>query len=252
MDLEVVVHQDLGKSASKLNSETSNATTSYEASEPMLPKWLLSRFSVEDCKAIEKEILSAEKLTSGEIVPVIVRRSMSLGAHKKLLAVVVAFPILSAVVSLEVLMNWNPTYVSVISVAGILLIGSFLFFRPLPFWLLRFVTSKYERKKAALTRAELEFYREGVGHTVGRTGVLLFVSLEEHEAVVLADQSISSKLDANAWDQVLETLLKGFRKKRPKDGFCEAIQHVSQIISPLLPSKSCDVNELRNHLVIKD
>ena len=43
------------------------------------PKWIRSRLSSEDLKSIEEAVGKMEQKTSGEIVPMIVRRSSTVG-----------------------------------------------------------------------------------------------------------------------------------------------------------------------------
>src|SRR5690606_39064631 len=73
-------------------------------------------------------------------------------------------------------------------------------------------------------RAQLEFYEAGLMKTDQRTGILIFVSMMEHQAVVLADRSIAEKVDSEEWLGVIEKLLNGIKRGDAKTGFVDAIR----------------------------
>ncbi len=101
-------------------------------------------------------------------------------------------------------------------------------------------------------RAEVEFYEHGIGQTQGNTGILLFVSLMEHRAVVLADHSIAEKLDAEIWNEVVELMIDGVKGRDLAGGMRAAILRCGELLSPHFPIDEADANELRDHLIVKD
>jgi putative membrane protein len=116
----------------------------------------------------------------------------------------------------------------------------------------RWLTTAGDRALQAGMRAEVEFYEHGLQHTAGGTGILLFVSLMERRAVVLADKSISDLLPAETWNEVIELLLSGLRKGDLAAGFVKAIERCGEILARHFPRQGSDNDELRNALVIKE
>ncbi|HMN69188.1 MAG TPA: hypothetical protein PKC28_11665 [Bdellovibrionales bacterium] len=101
-----------------------------------------------------------------------------------------------------------------------------------------------------LARAEVEFHREGLGNTAGRTGILIFLSLMEHQAVVLADRTISAKLPAATWTEVIAKVLD--RAKRWEVRIEEAIRMCGGLLALHFPRGADDRDELPNHVIVKD
>jgi putative membrane protein len=67
------------------------------------------------------------------------------------------------------------------------------------------------------------FHEHGLHRTAEGTGVLLFASLFEREAVVLGDRGIHEKVGEEGWDRVVRALVAGLRAGTPAAGFVEAI-----------------------------
>src|SRR5690606_4248707 len=76
----------------------------------------------------------------------------------------------------------------------------------------RLFLPKEDRLSQVEQRAEIAFYRNGLKKTDGSTGILLFVSLFEHQAVILGDQSISQKLPPETWAQILSDFTNEAKK----------------------------------------
>lgn len=215
-----------------------------------LPKWAQQELSQEELNKIENAVVQAEKKTSGEIVPMIVHRSSTIG-HVPVL-------ILCLLTALYFALDapyWQAEYLGdhwAWYFADILFIcGATLFFSRLN-WVQRNLISPSDRMEQVQMRAELEFYESNIRETKSGTGILLFVSLLERRAVVLADSSISEKFQKNIWSEVCETLISGLHSGSMAKGFCSAIEMSQEILTPHFPIQPDDVNELRNHLIVKD
>lgn len=116
----------------------------------------------------------------------------------------------------------------------------------------RGMTPSNDLKQQVWTRAELEFHREGLTRTRSGTGILLFVSLLERQAVVLADKGIASKAPAQAWDKVVELIVHGARTGRWAEQMELAIRACGAYLGQHFPPEPGDTNELSNQVIIKD
>lgn len=215
-----------------------------------VPKWLKCYLDEQGVSDIEKAIASAESQTSGEIVPMIVRRSSTVG-HVAPLCVgilVILYMALNGAFYRGQIMGDAP-WLSVLDVVILILAGNLL---SQLMWVQRLLTSKEDRHSQVNMRAELEFFEHGLHKTDGATGVLLFVSVMEHRAVVLADKSIAEKMPPDTWQQVVDLILGGIKKKNMGQGFSDALKKCGEILTPHFPIAPDDKNELRDHLIIED
>lgn len=77
--------------------------------------------------------------------------------------------------------------------------------------------------EAVRARAVRAFHEHGLHRTSEGTGVLVFASLFEHEAVVLGDRGIHERLPEGEWDRAVAALVAGMRAGDPAEGFVDAI-----------------------------
>lgn len=215
-----------------------------------LPSWATRSLGVTGHDRIEKAIASAESRTSGEIVPVLVRRSSTVG-HVPILAMAL---LLVAAFMLDlpiVLSQWGGN--ELIWIGVLLLAAAALGYGLSNFDAIdRLLTPRPDQMRQVDMRAQIEFYELGLSQTEARTGVLLLVSLMEHRAVVLADRGISEKLDATAWQEVVDLMIDGVKSGDLAGGMCAAIDRCGELLAAHFPIAADDANELRDHLIVKD
>jgi putative membrane protein len=101
-------------------------------------------------------------------------------------------------------------------------------------------------------QAVQEFHRQGLARTEGETGVLLFVSLFEHRAVVLADRGIDAHVGPEAWGAVDRAILAGLRRGSLREGLVEGIRLAGELLARHVPAPAeRDPNELPDRLVVR-
>lgn len=99
-------------------------------------------------------------------------------------------------------------------------------------------------------RASEQFLAKNLHRTRERTGVLIFVSLAEHMAELMADEGVASKVDARAWDAAMAALLAGLKRGRPGEAFAEAVRLCADILAEHAPADPADnPNELPDAVV---
>ena len=116
----------------------------------------------------------------------------------------------------------------------------------------RLLTKKEDIQSQVLGRAINEFYNHRVHHTEKSTGVLIFVSVWERQAIVLADKSIDEKVTDDTWNKAVETLIFGIKRKNMLEGFQKSIQHIEKVLEEYFPIEDDDQNEISNHLIIQE
>jgi len=119
-------------------------------------------------------------------------------------------------------------------------------------WVQRLMTSDADLRLQVMRRAEAEFYQAGLHRTVDATGVLIFVSIAERQAVVLADQGIAKQLAPDVWSETVSLITRSVKDGGLGRGLVEAIGRCGQLLKPHFPIKDHDRNELRDALVIKE
>ena len=105
------------------------------------------------------------------------------------------------------------------------------------------------RYQAAHANAIKQFLARNVHRTKARTGVLVFVSIAERYAEVVADSGINAKVGQHVWDGVVRDLTKHAGDDRLAHGFVRAIGTVGAVLAEHFPVTAGDINELDDHLV---
>lgn len=114
-----------------------------------------------------------------------------------------------------------------------------------------FATPRWLKREQVRRRAAEQFLAKNLHLTRGRTGVLIYVSLKERMAEILADEGIDAKVEPAAWDTAMTALTDGLRRGRPGEGFTAAITQCGDLLAQHFPADAADnPNELPDALVI--
>jgi putative membrane protein len=106
-------------------------------------------------------------------------------------------------------------------------------------------------KRQNVHRVALEqFLAHGIHLTRHRTGVLIFVSLSEHQAEVIADEGIYAKVDPNVWREAVGAVLSGARANDLSGGIIASVEKAGTVLAQHFPSQDDDTNEIPNRVVI--
>lgn len=204
--------------------------------------------TADDHARIASAIRAAEKKTSGEIYCVVARSSdgyfvasalfVTLGICAVSLAVAFGLERLWMTVALS---HFIAVQLSAIAAAMAIL-------RLFPRLRLFFVPLGHRYRKAH-ENALRQFLARNVHITARRTGVLIFVSLAERYAEVVADSGIDALTPQDTWDGVVRDLIENARQGRLADGFVGAVETVGTLLSRHFPVEEGDRNELDDHLV---
>ncbi len=212
---------------------------------------IVNPLSEKDLRHLENVIHEVEQKTSGEIRLIIVRRSI-------VFSTLLFMTLWGWISSLAFVVVWFERH-QFIWLADWWLVPAILVFAGLIAWaisrqayFIRMFCPAQDMRRAVLLRAELEFHREGLAKTSGQTGILLFLSLLEHQAVVLADQAIAARLPDSTWEDVVRTMLKGANGQHWVESLEEALRQCGEKLREHFPIQADDHNELANHVVVKD
>ena len=183
----------------------------------------------QDRARIAAAIHAAEQKTAGDIVCVLMRSSSSYSYA----------PILwSSFVAL--LSPWLLVFTTQLSVVRILALQVAIFFVAslLLMWTpLRMALVPRAVKRTRAHRAGMEqFFARGIAQTKNRMGVMIFVSLAEHYAQVVADDGIAARVDHAVWRETVDALTSQIAKGRIADGFVVAIGRCGAVMAEIAPA----------------
>lgn len=211
--------------------------------------WIHRYISDEDIQKISDAVSRAEEKTDGEIVPVIVQRSSTVG-HVPLTLTLLILLMLVIVELPYADLLWVKPWVYAWPVL-IVVIYYLSFALAKLSWVQKIAVPERDEVEQVHQRAHLEFYLNKVNKTKDRTGILIFVSVMEKKAVILADEGISSKLPPEIWNEVLGKLGEQLGKGNWGFGFTEAIESCGHHLKTHFPQTEETKNQLKNQLVIK-
>src|SRR5258708_35506629 len=80
------------------------------------------------------------------------------------------------------------------------------------------------RRRLAHRAAVEQFNIRGIAHTKDRCGILIFVSLAERYARIIADDGIAARVSQAQWQGAVDVLVAHMRDGRIADGFVAAIE----------------------------
>jgi len=209
---------------------------------------MTKKMTPNDHARIADAIRRAEQSTSGEIVCVLARSSDDYffpAAFVATLAILVGSLIAAAIVEQLWLTIRLPFFVAaqVLAILSALAVLKFL-----PAVRMRFVPHRLRHLRAH-NNAVTQFLARNIHLTAERTGVLIFLSLEERYAEIIADEGIDLHVAQEDWNGVVEELIRHASRGDVAEGFCASIDKIGAFLAAHFPPRPDDRNELDDHLV---
>jgi putative membrane protein len=203
----------------------------------------MAHLTVEDQHRVSAAIKAAEATTAGEIVCVLARASSGYMSYATAWSALIAL-----------IAPWFLIAVTNLSVDGIFLaqivifVVLFLILSESP--LHRFLVPRRARRAHAHRAAMEQFMIRGMARKQNRAGVLIFVSLTEHYARIVADDGIASKAHQSVWQDAIEALLDHMRGGRIADGFVIAVEKCGKVLAEHFPPGSDDKDQLPDRIYV--
>ena len=85
--------------------------------------------------------------------------------------------------------------------------------------------------------------------TAGKTGILIYLSMAERRAEIVADEAIVKVTDEHTWGEAMNALITDVRDGRPGDGIVAAIERVGTVLAEHFPRSAADCNEIPDKLI---
>ena len=192
---------------------------------------------------IGEAIVGAEQRTSGEIVAVVTAASDNYlyiaALWAAVLALLVPWPL--------IYMTWWPVQ-WIFALQVLVFVVAFLILQ----WMrlrLALVPRSVKNDRSHAHAVE-QFLAQNLHAAHGRTGVLIFVSVAEHYAEIIADEEIYNCLSKEIWQEIVDELILKIRRQDPVGGFISAINRSGELLAEHFPPGQGDRGELPNHLIV--
>jgi putative membrane protein len=188
-------------------------------------------------------IRAAESKTAGEIFCVITRASSGYRlvpvAWAALIALLVPLPLIY-------LTSWPAGLIYMTQLVVFLAVMAIL---SLPAVRFRVVPRRAMHSRAH-AEARRQFLAHGLHLTRERTGVLIFASVAEHYAEIVADAGINEKVTQKVWEDAVAAMVTAIGDGRPGDGFIAAVERCGAVLAQHFPPGTINRDELPNKLVV--
>ena len=199
--------------------------------------------TAQDRERISTAIRAAEQKTSGEIVCVLAQSSVDAKALPVALAAVAAL----ALPWLLVAFTAMTVHLILLSQIAMFVLLAVLLCLPR----VRVALIPKRTRRAMAHRAAMEqFTARGIARKRDRTGILIFVSLAEHYARIVADEGISARVPQARWQGAVDLLVAHARDGRIAEGFVAAIDVCGAELAAHFPSAESDRDELPDRIYL--
>ncbi len=197
----------------------------------------------EDKARIARAIQEAESRTAGEIVTIIAREADDYPFLPLLWAagagLLTPLPL--------VLLDLPLTALQIYEIQIVVFLGLGLLTRWQPIKM-RLIPRALKRQRAGrLARAQ--FVEQGLHHTEGRSGIMIFVSVAERYVEIMADQGINDRVPPGSWDGIVRDFVAKVRAKQTAEAFVIAVERCGALLAEHFPAEPRNPDELPNHLV---
>ena len=108
-----------------------------------------------------------------------------------------------------------------------------------------------EKKRSFEELARQEFHLLGMTKTKDRTGILIFLLLEDKKFFILADEGIHAKVEDGTWNRIANEMSDHFSQRNFQHGILHGITSVGKELTKFFPRKQDDTNELPNDVLVR-
>jgi putative membrane protein len=221
------------------------------------------RMSPDDRARVGAAVKAAEQTTDGEIVVIAAESSDAyhdVALHWAVLAMLLALALMAAFPDFYLrwldwlaggwTIAWTPRHM--LTAALIMAAGKFIAVRLLLAWTpLRMAMTPRATKARRVRRRAIALFRVGIEQqTASRTGVLLYLSLAEHRAEIVADAAVHAKVAPEIWGAAMAGLIEALRDGRAADGLVRAVAEVGAVLAAHFPNSGTDPAELPDRLIM--
>ncbi|QDZ06218.1 hypothetical protein FPZ24_00970 [Sphingomonas panacisoli] len=218
--------------------------------------------SAEDRALVSNAVTAAEAGTDGEIVTIVTRRSDEyrdtglIWAAMAMLLVVALAAVLPGTIDAKIALvtgGWGEVpsmaarFVTLLVIEAVVFGLALLLFRN---GRLRIALTPPTVRARRVRGRAIRYFKVGAEkRTAARVGVLLYLSLDERLAEIVADAAIHAKVPPERWGDAMAALVDEVRDGRPAQGMAAAVRAIGAIVAEHFPKTEHDRNELPDRLI---
>ncbi len=199
--------------------------------------------STQDRERIANAIRTAEAKTTGEIVCVLAKTSSDGTALPVAIAAVLALALPWLLVALTAMTVYRILSLQIVTFIVLLAVLS------LPRIHAALIPRK-ARRAIAHRAAMAQFAMRGIARKKDRSGILIFVSLAERYARIIADDGIAARVPQAEWQAAVDALIKHMRDGNIADGFLTAIEKCGDKLAVHFPRSGSSDNALPDRIYV--
>ena len=221
----------------------------------------MTRMSEADHAKVSAAIAAAEAKSDGEIIAITTDLSDSyhdVGLHYAALA---TFLVLGAFAALpqcltgiyELINGWTAgpslreQLTLLLFLALLAFVAVLLALKHIP---LRLALTPRATKTRRVRRRAIMLFKTGAERrTIGRTGILIYLSMAEHRAEIIGDEAITSVTTPDTWGEAMTALLGHVKAGHTGDGIVAAVGLIGDVLKVHFPRSSADTNEIPDKLI---
>jgi putative membrane protein len=218
--------------------------------------------SAEDHARVSQAIAAAESKSDGEIVTMISELSDSYHDVALHWSVAVLIAVLAWAAAFPTALNWwhdrllggwgsEPSLGALLFFLMVLAVLKFTVVLLLLRWMpLRLALTPGATKTRRVRRRAIALFKAAAERrTIGRTGILIYLSTGEHRAEIVADEAIVKVTTPETWGEAMTALIAELKQGRPADGLIAATGIVGDVLAKHFPRSSTDTNEIPDKLI---
>ncbi|HZQ11785.1 MAG TPA: TPM domain-containing protein [Pseudolabrys sp.] len=199
--------------------------------------------SAQDRERIGSAIRAAEAKTAGEIVCVLAKSSTDATALPVMIAAVAALALPWLLVAYSAMPVDRILTLQVVAFIVLVMVLSLPSIRAA-------LVPRKARRALAHRAAMAQFAMRGIARTRNRNGILIFVSLAERYARIVADDGIAARVPQTEWQAAVDALTAHMRDGRIADGFIAAITSCGEHLARHFPRGPDDRDELPDKIYV--
>ena len=213
-------------------------------------------------RIVSSAVARAEETTSGEIVTVLADRSdgytdvalwWAIGASFTAMSLIAVFPDFFLEAFDRLRGGWAGEWTQGQILTLVLGVGLLTFlavlamqlWQPLKFRLIPSPVTEQRVREEAIRHFKVGAERR----THGRTGVLLYLSMREHRAEIVADEPIAMLVPAEVWGEAMVDMLAEVSRGHIAEGLAAGVRDVGKVLAEHFPRGDHDENELPDRLI---
>ncbi|MBV9840540.1 MAG: hypothetical protein JOY99_03220 [Sphingomonadaceae bacterium] len=210
---------------------------------------------------VTEAVVAAERLSDGEIVTIVAPRSDGYADIAWLWSILIMFLALAVYAGwprfyqglIGHLLGWSApsTTRGIMLLLFVALVAKLFGMRLILLWRPLLLALTPPATKAHRVRARaIDLFRVSVeSRTRAKTGVLLYLSLAERRAEIVADAGIHGRVAPEEWGEAMAVLVGHLRERCPGEGMAAAVERIGKVLATHFPRSPDDTDELPDRLI---